>query len=134
MSSPRATRLSEPGSAGFANNADASLDPWNHGPGSGDTQPAPDTALVHTWWGHHVVASWSVHANAAVNTDFDPRGGVNKRGPGCDECARWGRSLTCLMAPPFPSIMSHGGPGAGKETSSGFPGLCAQFTGRRLGL
>ena len=102
--------------------------------GSGDTQPAPDTALVHTWWGHHVVASWSVHANAAVNTDFDPRGGVNKRGPGCDECARWGRSLTCLMAPPFPSIMSHGGPSAGKETSSGFPGLCAQFTGRRLGL
>ena len=36
------------------------------------------------------VASSSVHANAAVNRDFDPRGGVNKRGR-WDECARWGR-------------------------------------------
>ena len=71
----------------FANNADASLDPWNRGTGSGDTEP--DTELVHTWWGRRVASS-SVHANAAVNGDFDPRGGVNKRGR-WDECARWGR-------------------------------------------
>ena len=64
----------------FANNADASLDPWDRGTGSGDTEP--DTELVHTWWGRSVASS-SVHANAAVNRDFDPRGGVNKsRGAG----------------------------------------------------
>ena len=71
----------------FANNADASLDPWNRGTGLGDTEP--DTELVHTWWGRRVASS-SVHTNAAVNRDFDPRGGVNKRGR-WDECARWGR-------------------------------------------
>ena len=64
----------------FANNADASLDPSNRSTGSGDTEP--DTELVHTWRGRRVASS-SVHTNAAVNRDFDPRGGVNKsRGAG----------------------------------------------------
>ena len=67
----------------FANNADASLDPWNRGTGLGDTEP--DTELVHTWWGRGVASS-----SAAVNRDFDLRGAVNKRGR-WDECARWGR-------------------------------------------
>ena len=76
----RPTNLLNPG---FANNADASLDPSNRGTGSGDTEP--DTELVHTWWGRGVASS-----SAAVNRDFDLRGAVNKRGR-WDECARWGR-------------------------------------------